>query len=362
MRDDTRNGSASSQTPPASVTEGSSAGTGSYDFVESSRSAKDRGGADAADPGASLAPSRPAVQLRGIEFFVALAQERHFARAASLCSVAQPTLSIGLAALEEALGGSRLVERDRRFLGLTAAGEMALPWARALLADLRSLQEAVEPAAHSRQGKVRLGVTSDSMAAATGLIRSLLAEQPEISIAIETRAPEQIVSALQAREIDLGVTCLQGLLPPYLRRAPLQLDPYLFGTRSDGADGDRWSVSWREEKLHPLALLNEGMSDRQVLDTFAANRGVRLKPAITTDNYPALIDIVSQGGFSTIIPRSFVPAHFSHSHLRFVPFDDPPPAKQIDVLILDRPAVNAAAEAVFRKAGHPDTESAIQQY
>jgi len=61
------------------------------------------------------------MQLQHLRYFVALARTRHFAQAASECGVSQPTLSAGLLALEQELD-KRLVERDRRFIGLTEHG------------------------------------------------------------------------------------------------------------------------------------------------------------------------------------------------------------------------------------------------
>lgn len=73
------------------------------------------------------------MQFRFLEYFIALAEERHFARAATRCHVTQPTLSAGIANLEARLG-KRLVQRDRRFARLTAEGEAILPHARRLIA------------------------------------------------------------------------------------------------------------------------------------------------------------------------------------------------------------------------------------
>lgn len=73
------------------------------------------------------------MQMRLLEYFVALAREGHFARAAAACNVTQPTLSAGIVALEEQLG-KRLVERDRRYIGLTEEGRAALPWAQQAIA------------------------------------------------------------------------------------------------------------------------------------------------------------------------------------------------------------------------------------
>ena len=61
------------------------------------------------------------MQLRHLRYFVTLARIRHFARAAEECGVSQPTLSSGLIALEQEFG-RRLIDRDRRFVGLTPHG------------------------------------------------------------------------------------------------------------------------------------------------------------------------------------------------------------------------------------------------
>src|SRR5690606_41530198 len=66
-----------------------------------------------------------AVLLRQLEYLVALARERHFARAADACHVSQPSLSAGIRRLEGELG-VLIVRRDRKFAGLTPAGERVL--------------------------------------------------------------------------------------------------------------------------------------------------------------------------------------------------------------------------------------------
>ena len=86
------------------------------------------------------------MQLQHLRFFVALARVRHFAQAAAECGVSQPTLSAGLVALEQALG-KRLVDRDRRFIALTAEGAAILPWAEQALGAVRGLAQAAETSA-----------------------------------------------------------------------------------------------------------------------------------------------------------------------------------------------------------------------
>src|SRR5258707_15863976 len=75
-----------------------------------------------------------------LEFFIALAREEHFGRAAELCGVTQPTLSAGLKQLEGELG-LLLVSRGSRFQGFTTEGERMLDWARRIVADARAMRE-----------------------------------------------------------------------------------------------------------------------------------------------------------------------------------------------------------------------------
>ncbi|TIQ69265.1 MAG: LysR family transcriptional regulator, partial [Mesorhizobium sp.] len=72
-----------------------------------------------------------------LEFFIALAREEHFGRAAEVCGVTQPTLSAGIKQLEGQLG-VMLVLRGSRFQGLTPEGEQVLVWARRIVGDTRT--------------------------------------------------------------------------------------------------------------------------------------------------------------------------------------------------------------------------------
>ncbi|TIV96582.1 MAG: LysR family transcriptional regulator, partial [Mesorhizobium sp.] len=74
-----------------------------------------------------------------LEFFLALAKEEHFGRAAEVCGVTQPTLSAGIKQLEEQLG-VMLVLRGSRFQGLTPEGRQVLGWARRIVGDTRTMR------------------------------------------------------------------------------------------------------------------------------------------------------------------------------------------------------------------------------
>src|SRR5215831_2571664 len=98
------------------------------------------------------------VQLRQLEYFTAVADTRHFTRAAEAVHVAQPSLSKQIHALERELG-TPLFRRARGNITLTPAGETLLPLARRILADVEDAEVQVREIAGLVRGRVRLGAT-----------------------------------------------------------------------------------------------------------------------------------------------------------------------------------------------------------
>ena len=90
-----------------------------------------------------------------LEFLIALAQEKHFGRAAEDCRVTQPTLSAGIRQLEDTLG-VMLVRRGSRFLGFTEEGERVLGWAREIVAATRAMKQDVDLHKRGLTGHLRI--------------------------------------------------------------------------------------------------------------------------------------------------------------------------------------------------------------
>jgi DNA-binding transcriptional LysR family regulator len=166
------------------------------------------------------------MELRRIQYFVAVAEEAHFGRAAERLQMAQSPLSQQIKALEAEMGVA-LFQRTTRKVELTAAGERFLPRARAILA---SVDEAVTEAAQvadGRLGRIAIGFTgSATYDLLPSLVRALRADLPGIELDIhgEMLTPDQVAALLDGT-LDLGL-----LRPPVrtaevdvhvLRREPL---------------------------------------------------------------------------------------------------------------------------------------------
>ena len=98
-----------------------------------------------------------------LEFFIALANEKHFGRAAEECGITQPTLSAAIRQLEEQLG-VMLVVRGSRFQGLTPEGQRVLEWARRIVGDTRTMREEMKAARKGLAGHIRIAAIPTALA------------------------------------------------------------------------------------------------------------------------------------------------------------------------------------------------------
>ena len=146
------------------------------------------------------------MELRHLRYFLAVAEERHFGRAAERLHMAQPPLSQQIRQLEEELG-VRLLDRNTRRVELTAAGEAYLARVRVVLAEVEDAGEEAQRVAAGLQGRLVVGcVGSATYSLLPALARRLREELPAVDVSFrgEMLVPDQ-VQALLGREIDLAV-------------------------------------------------------------------------------------------------------------------------------------------------------------
>jgi len=289
------------------------------------------------------------VQLRHLRYFVTLARERHFAKAAAACGISQPTLSAGLGALEAEFG-RRLVERDRRFIGLTPHGEAMLPWAEQILGSLSGMVSAVAASAGPLRGEFGLAAIPAALPLVGLLGEILLAQNPGITLAVRSATSRAIEHGLHALEVDAGLTYLDHEPPANVLAVPLYAERYVFlAARGTGFD-DRAAISWEEACGVNLCLLHQGMQYRRILDERLAARGLAVSPRATADSHFALFAMVHSGAFATIVPDGYARLMAGVEWARFVPFDAAEEARQVGLVVVNRDPMGPMARAALAAA------------
>jgi LysR family hydrogen peroxide-inducible transcriptional activator len=243
--------------------------------------------------------------LRQLRYLAALAENRHFGRAAEACHVSQSTLSAGIQELEQRLGGA-LVERTKRNVRLTPLGEQVAERARALLADAEALV-ALGRAAEPLGGPLRLGVIPTiSPYLLPRLLPALRRKHAKLRLYLTEDLTARIVERLNEGNLDLLLLALPYDLPG-LETMTLFDDPFLFAARRGHplAQGDEAPLPPARLEHEPLLLLEDGHCLRD--QALAACRlGERRRQPFAATSLPTLIQMVDNGIGSTLLPRMAV--------------------------------------------------------
>ncbi len=301
------------------------------------------------------------MQLQHLRYIVALARTRHFAAAASACGVSQPTLSAGLAALEQELG-KRLVDRDRRFIGLTEQGAAILPWAEQALGAVRGLAQGATSDATALSGEFRLFVIPSAQPLVGPFGDALLRQYPGLTLAVTAGTSREIEHALHANEVDAGITYLDHEPPTNMLVAPLHNEQYRVIARTGTGFDGRASISWQEAAALPLCLLHQGMQYRRILDAEFARSGLSVSPKSIADNYISLFSLVRSGHFVSIVPDAYAGLFEGVDWCRFVPIEPEVPIRRMGLVVVNRDPLGSMARAGLSLAQQFDPLDLIDDF
>jgi DNA-binding transcriptional LysR family regulator len=225
------------------------------------------------------------VQLRHLRCLVAVAQERHLARAAERLALSQPAVSKTLAELEE-LAGARLVDRGsagrRGIQGFTAAGEQLLAHALRVLEALEASAQAVMPSPGVRAQRLRIGALPSVAPSLLPQALAVLRERvPALQVLVQTGANASLLDALRAGDLDLVAgrmsdpQLMTGLTFELLYTEPLAV------VARPGHPLAGAAPSVQEVLGYPLVIYGEGTIPRHHTESFLSGLGLRLPVNVT---------------------------------------------------------------------------------
>jgi DNA-binding transcriptional LysR family regulator len=242
---------------------------------------------------------------RQLRYFVALAEQLHFGRAAAALHISQPPLSRAISGLERQLG-ARLFARSRRKVELTPEGARFYDEAKRLLGQLERAAREVGAMALGESGRLRLGFVSlADYGVLPGLLKGFKAARPGVSLGLrEMLSPEQ-AAALAAGELDFGL-----LLPPVageLEHLVVQSEKFVAALPSRHAAARRGGrIAIRDLAGEPFVMVPReiapGLYD--IVAGLAARAGFAPRIAQEAIQMQTVVSLVSSGLGVAIVPAS----------------------------------------------------------
>ncbi|WP_163511128.1 LysR family transcriptional regulator [Fodinicola acaciae] len=301
------------------------------------------------------------MQLQYLTYFVAVAETRHFTRAAERVNVSQPALSKQIATLERELG-AELFSRARGNITLTAAGEALLPLARRILADVDTATREVQELAQLRRGRVRLGATPS---VCTGLLPTVLRDfhrsYPGIQLLVQETGSGDLVRELSAGSLDVALVIPSAGTAADERAlvvTPVLVEELIvassFAVPAPAARGD--GLRLPDLDGVPLVMFRHGYDLRTYTMTACHRAGFEPTIAIEGGEMDAVLGFVAAGLGAAVVPATVV-AH--RTDLRVTPFAPPGPSRVVALAHRrDVRLPRAAAELRSTLLSYLDTEAA----
>lgn len=264
-----------------------------------------------------------------MRYFIAVAETRHFGRAAVQLSVTQPPLSRQIAALEKDLG-VRLFERHSRQVLLTPAGERFLADARGVVA---AFDEACRNARLADAGELGALTVGFMMHAAYGsvppLARRFMALHPGVQLHLRETLPSQILEAVGHGDLDAGITFAQSIARG-LAAEPIYREPLvLVVPESHRLAQGRGEVDGAELEGEGLVAVPEAVvpSLRQAIDRYCERSGHKPLIRLETQLQQTIVSLVAEGIGVALVPRSL--ERLGMGGVLFRALVDPPQVEQM---------------------------------
>lgn len=273
------------------------------------------------------------VQLRQLEYLVALAREQHFGRAAAACHASQSTLSSSLQTLERQLGVT-IVQRGRRFQGFTAEGRQVVGWAHRILAERDALRSDLDRMRGGLSAAVRIGAIPTAVPATGTLTAAWTRAHPRAGARIEVLASREIDRRLDEFELDVGLTYLDPD-DDGATTLPLYRERYLLLTRGGGPLAARDRAGWADVSGMELCALTRGMQNRQILDDAVRRAGGEPRIVVETDTVAALYAHLATGRWSAVIAHTWLRAFGVPAGMRALPLDGAGPQPTVGLRLGD---------------------------
>ena len=281
------------------------------------------------------------MNLRDLRYLIALAELRHFGKAAEACFVSQPTLSTQIRKLEEELGVV-LVERAPRKLMLTAAGQDVVLRARRIVAEVEQMKESARRSRDPEAGSLRLGVFPTLGPYLLPHVVPQLRERfPQLELLLVEEKSDVLLARLREGKLDATLLALP-LHDDQLHAEWLFDEPFVLAAPRQHALASRTSLAMAELSDETLLLLEDGHCLREQALDVCRLTNAQERTGFRATSLETLRQMVAAGVGVTLLPALSVHAPIVQpANIRLVPFTAPAPSRQIALVWRKSSALDA---------------------
>lgn len=286
------------------------------------------------------------VELRHLRYFVAVAEELHFRRAAERLNMSQPPLSLQIKELERELG-IPLFDRNRQHVALTPGGMALLPDARRVLESVSAAAKNARNAADGEFGELRVGLTQSAefLSFLPETLHRLRVRYPAILVSFQQRTTTEQIDAVAHERLDLGILRKPAeKLPREVRLTRLYPDPLMLAVHAHDPLAAHAFVHMRDLRDRAFVLspadAQSGLHDAVVELARAARFFPRLVQEVR--QITTTIGMVAAGVGVAIVPASARCIHIGQVAL--VPIVDPGAQSWLHMITRAEPRGRVMAE------------------
>ena len=262
------------------------------------------------------------MELRQLQYLVAVADEASFTKAAARAHVAQPGVSAQIRRLERELG-QVLLDRSGGTVRVTEAGAAVLPYARAALAAVAAVRDTADALAGLTRGHLTVGIVgsiSSPSLDVPGLLAGFHHDHPGIEITLTEAGSDALTGALRTGRLDVALIAVGPTLPADLAAEVVVDEPLVLAVGHGDALASRKTISLAAIRDRAVISLPRGTGLRAYLDDACQSIGFQPRIAFEVADPRIVAQLAGRGLGVALLPDSVTRSH--PAKLRAIPLAD----------------------------------------
>ncbi|MGM0563486.1 MAG: DNA-binding transcriptional regulator OxyR [Pseudomonadota bacterium] len=287
------------------------------------------------------------MNIRDLQYLTALAEHKHFGRAAEACHVSQPTLSTQIKKLEAELNVA-LVERDNKKVMLTEVGQTVVDRASDVLRGVEEIRSIALQAADPEAGRLALGlIPTIGPYLLPYAVRAIKKRFPDLKLFLYEAQTADLVEMLKAGKIDAAIMALP-VEDDRLDHLPIYSEAFLAAVPFTHELAGRKDIDPNELKDEEIMLLEDGHCLRDQALEVCQNVGASEMNGFRATSLETLRQMVASGAGVTLLPTlAAETSQNENGDIAIIPFKDPQPEREVGIFF--RPS--SPRKALFKALG-----------